>query len=363
MVQRRIAIAQLAGIFDFDRQPGKGLDLILAHQAGVPTGAAAGDDDAVERAKLLRRVVEAAELRRGGVAIEPASHDVFDRLGLLEDFLEHEVLEAALGDVAGLKIEHVNAVVDVALVAMNDPQAVGGDDGQLVIGQIDDLVGETGQGRGVAGDEMFAGADADDQRASEPGGDQHLGPLAEENRQAVGSLELRQGGLDGGDQRLVADGRHVGDRRLALQATVDQMGDHLGIGRRLEDVSLALEALFDGLEVLDDAVMDQGQRAVAAHMGVCVNIAGGSVGSPAGVADADMAGDRVCGQEGFEPVDSAGGFDDGELAVGRDGGHAGAVVAAVFQAVEPHEQEFGCIARSNIPNDPAHRLLAPQLDR
>ena len=95
-------------------------------------------------------------------------------------------------------------MVDLALIAMNHPQAVGRDDGQFVIGQIDDLVGVAGQGRGVAGHEMLAGADADDQRASQPGGDQHLGPLAEENRQAVGPLELRQGRLDRGDQRLVA---------------------------------------------------------------------------------------------------------------------------------------------------------------
>ena len=134
------------------------------------------------------------------------------------------------------------------------------------------------------------------------------------------------------------------------------MGDDLGIGRRLEDVSLGLEALLDGLKVLDHAVMDQSQRVVSAQMRVCVNIAGGSVGSPTGVADADMAGDRVGGQKGFEPVDSAGGLDDGEFAAGRDGGHAGAVVAAVFQAVEPDEQEFGCVARSNISNDPAHRF-------
>ena len=97
------------------------------------------------RAKLLRREVEAAELRRRGVAIEPPTHDVFDRLGLLEDLLEHEMLEAALGDVAGLKIEHVNAVVHVSLVAMDHPQAVRRDDRQLVVGQVDDLVGITGQ--------------------------------------------------------------------------------------------------------------------------------------------------------------------------------------------------------------------------
>ncbi len=287
-----------------------------------------------KRAKLLGRVVEAAELGGGGVAIEPAAHDVFDRFGLLEDLLEHKVLEAALGDVAGLEIEHVNAVVDLPLIAVNHAEAVGGDDGQLVVGQVDDLVGIAGQGRGVAGHEVFAGPNTDDQGASQSCGDDHLGPLAEDDRQAVGALQLRQGGLHGGDQRLIADGRHVGDGLLALQATVDQMGDHLGIGCRLEDVSLALESLLDGLEVLDDAVVHQSERAVATQMRMGVSIGGCSVGRPAGVSDAGMAEDRPRGQEGFEPVDSAGGFDDGEFAGWRDSSDTGAVVPAVFEAVE-----------------------------
>ena len=192
VVQRRIAVAQLAGVFHFDRQPGQGLDLVLAHQGRVPTRAAGGHDDAADRAELLRREVQAAELGRGGVAVEPAAHGVLDRLGLLEDLLEHEVREAALGDVAGLEVEHVDAVVDVALVAVDHAQAVGRDHRQLVVGQVDDLVGVAGQGRGVAGHEMLAGAHADDQRAAQPGGDQHVGPVAEEDRQPVGALELRQ---------------------------------------------------------------------------------------------------------------------------------------------------------------------------
>ena len=66
--------------------------------------------------------------------------------------------------------------------------------------------------------------------------------------------------LHGGDQRLVVDRRHVLDRRLPLQATGDQMGDHLGVGGRAEHVALALQALLERLEVLDHAVVDHGQR-------------------------------------------------------------------------------------------------------
>ena len=112
----------------------------------MPTRAAGGHDDAIDGAELLRREVEAAEDRRGGVPVEPATHGILDRFRLLEDLLEHEVREAALGDVAGVKIQHVNAVVDVPLVAVNHPQAVGRHHRQFMVGQIDDLVGVAGQG-------------------------------------------------------------------------------------------------------------------------------------------------------------------------------------------------------------------------
>ena len=46
------------------------------------------------RAELLRREVQAAELGRGRVAVEPAAHGVLDRLGLLEDLLEHVVRDS-----------------------------------------------------------------------------------------------------------------------------------------------------------------------------------------------------------------------------------------------------------------------------
>ena len=47
VVERRIAIAQLAGVFHFDRNPGEFFDQILADQRRVPTRAAAGEHDAV----------------------------------------------------------------------------------------------------------------------------------------------------------------------------------------------------------------------------------------------------------------------------------------------------------------------------
>ena len=87
--------------------------------------------------------------------------------------------------------------VDVALIAMDDAQRVGGDHGELVIGQIDDLVGVADERRGVAGDEVLVVAHADHQRAAEPGGDDHIGIIAEHDRQAVGAAKLGERGLHG----------------------------------------------------------------------------------------------------------------------------------------------------------------------
>ena len=194
VVQRRIAVAQLAGVFDFDRQPGQGLDLVLAHQGRVPTRAAGGHHEAPHRAELLRREVQAAELGRGRVEVEPAAHGVLDRLGLLEDLLEHVVGVAAQVDVAGLEVERAGRGGRRGPESRwIDPQRVGREHGQLVVGQVDDLVGVAGQRRGVAGDEVLAVAHADHQRAAQPGGDHHLRPVAKDDRQAVGPLELRQG--------------------------------------------------------------------------------------------------------------------------------------------------------------------------
>ena len=51
-IQRRIAIAQLAGVFDFDRNAGEFLDQVFADQGRVPAGAAGGEDDADSHAAI-----------------------------------------------------------------------------------------------------------------------------------------------------------------------------------------------------------------------------------------------------------------------------------------------------------------------
>ena len=108
VVERRVAVAELAGVLDLHRQVGEALDQVLADQGRVPARAAGGEDDAADAAELAVREVQAAEDRGGLGAAEPAAAGVDDRLGLLADLLDHVVRVPAQLDRVGLPVEPVD---------------------------------------------------------------------------------------------------------------------------------------------------------------------------------------------------------------------------------------------------------------
>ena len=65
----------------------------------------------------------------------------------------------------------------------------------------------------------------------------------------------------------------------------DQMREDLGIRLALKVMAAALQLLAQLGEVLDDAVVDDGDATVAAGVGMGVNDGGLAVGGPTGVTD------------------------------------------------------------------------------
>ena len=240
------------------------------------------------------------------VVVEPAAQGVLQRFGLLVDLLEHEMLEAARVVLLGGRVQvvdggrhHGHALRLEMLPVVRRQHA------HLMVVEVDDFLGEAGQGAGVAGEEAFAVADAEHQRAAQPGADDHARLQPADDGQAVGALEQRQ--------HL----RHGPDQTFAVEAAGDQVGDDLGVGVAVEDDALLLKLPFQSGIVLDDAVVDDGDDAVAADVRVGVAVVGGAVRGPARVADAGRAGCRVlfqvgrqagrcgrpaCGRAGAEPV-------------------------------------------------------------
>jgi len=95
LVEGSVAVPEFAGVLDFSRQVREFLEQIFANEAGVPARPRGRDHHAVYRAEFGGRQIQPAEPRHGGLVIEPVAQSTGDRVRLLENFLEHEVREAA----------------------------------------------------------------------------------------------------------------------------------------------------------------------------------------------------------------------------------------------------------------------------
>ena len=71
------------------------------------------------------------------------------------------------------------------------------------------------------------------------------------------------------------------------------MGDDFGVSVALEDDAVVLQLPFQSGIVFNDAVVDDGDKAVAAEMRMGVMVVGGAVRGPARMADADATGGRL----------------------------------------------------------------------
>ena len=76
---------------------------------------------------------------------------------------------------------------------------------------------------------MLALAEAEHQRAAQPGADDQVGDARADDGQAVGALEQRQ---------------HLAHRldQVAVEMAGDELGDDLGVGVAVEDDALGLRA-------------------------------------------------------------------------------------------------------------------------
>ncbi len=296
--------------------------------------------------------VETAELRGGFVVIQPPAHRVFNRLGLLEDLLEHVVLEVTFVDVSHLMIERADGRRELTGVAVMQIDARLRDDGNLVIGHVHDLIGVTDKRTGIAGDEVLAFADPDHQRTAGPRDHQHVGVLPKQDREAIGALEPAECRLHSPQTGIDFRGITAALSQL-VELLRQHVGDRLGVGLRAEDVSLRLQLAAERIVILDDAVVSEHNFALSPLVRMGVGIGRASVCRPAGVTDAQCAMDWLRFDERGEIAHASGPFADVEVFLIMDG-DARAVVPAVFEAVQPLEQKGGRVTITDIADNAAH---------
>ena len=197
---------------------------------------------------------------------------------------------------------------DEVAVEVGELDAVEGEDGHFAVVEEDDVAGVMKNSGDVGGYEVFAFADADDDRWAEAGGDDLVRFERAEDAEGEGSGEALDGFSDcffEGDGRSRCFGDHLN--------LLDQVGDDLGVGFGDEDVALGGELALELEVVFDDAVVDDDDASGAIAVGVGVLFGGAAVGGPAGVADAVGAVERVLAQDFFYVLELAGGAADIEL--------------------------------------------------
>jgi hypothetical protein len=130
------------------------------------------------------------------------------------------------------------------------------------------------------------------------------------------------------------------------------VGDRFGVGLRREHVTVALELFAKLDEVLDDAVVDQGDAAGAVAVRMGVGVGGSAVRRPARVPDPRRAGDVVERKLLLEDLELPGLPHDVDAAV--DDGDTGRVVPAVLEPRQPVHQDGKRLLAADVTDDAAH---------
>src|SRR5579883_3332096 len=231
--------------------------------------------------------------------------------------------------------------LDLAVGGVIDRDARAVEDRPVALFEIGDAARQRRQGEGIGADEHLAIAIADGERAAAPGADEEVVVAGEEKGEAEGAFEAVQ---------------RLADRLLRRQPLIEVArhhdGDGLGIGLGLEAVAELAQLAAQLLEILDDAVVDDGDARRRDGMGV--GLVRDAMRRPARMADADRALHRLLLEAGDEVVELALGAAALDLAVDqrRDPRR---LIAAVFETAQPVDEERRHLALADDSDDAAHQ--------
>ena len=308
----------------------------------MPRRAAGGEHDAIHLQQLLVLDVEPAELRGPVLLEQAAAQRVAHALGLLQDLLQHEVRVAAALDGGEVPVDPRHRLLLFHRVEVEDAVVAGAHHRDLAVVEIHDRARMREDGRGVRSHEVLAGADRHEQRRAVPRRHDRVGLTGREHRDPVRAVHL------------VQRARHRLDQRAPFRdVLLDQVRQHFRVGLRAEHVAALGEGRAERAGVLDDAVVDERERAAAVGVRVRVDGVGRAVRGPAGVGDARVAGRQRRAQLLLERADLARGLVHLDPAVRHDR-DARRVVAAVLEPLQPLEQQRGRVAGPGVAYDAAH---------
>ena len=285
-----VAVAEFTGVFHLDRDANEILEHVFGDEAGMPAGSAGHDDEPLGVGPHGFVVVDSGHADGAVPESEAATQAIGNGFGLLVDLLEHEMLVPSFFNGLEGHLEFGDHGGDLVVLDGPDFQSGGQRNaGHFFVFEVDHIFRVLDDGGGVGGDEIFAFTDADDEGAG----------LAGEN-QLIGSGDVHDGNGVGTDDFIEGDtgGFEQVEFLAALYDLGDEVDEDFRVGVAVKGMSPGNQGLFQGVVVLNDAVVDQRELAVAAEVWVGIDVVGWAVGGPAGVPDSKVAGGHVVADVG-----------------------------------------------------------------
>jgi hypothetical protein len=138
---------------DLHGQPREFFHEILADQRRVPGGATADEAQPVEAGEIAVPELELGNVDLPGVGIDTIAHGAADHVGLLEDFLQHEMRIAALFRGVGIPADDGARTVNGRAVESPDGKVTAGEPRELAVFEHQHLPRLSEERRDIRGEE------------------------------------------------------------------------------------------------------------------------------------------------------------------------------------------------------------------
>ena len=276
IVHDGVAVAEFGREHDLDIAAQQMLEIVLADHADMIRRAAGHNENAGKFTHLLNGELEIVE--DDPAVLDARGDRAAQRLGLLHDLLEHEVLVAALLGSLDVPRDAGDGLLHGLSGAVKDGITVGTHLGELTVVEIDHIFRVRHERRHVGGEEVLTRADADDQRAAVAREEHLVRAIGAQDADRIAALQTAKCLHDGVLQVAVAGIIHI-----------QQVHNDLRVRLAMEPEPLSLQHLAQLHEVFDDAVLHDGELAVIAHVRVGIRLRRRAVRCPARMAEADIA--------------------------------------------------------------------------
>ncbi len=157
----------------------------------MPGGAASGDNNPVDVGQLLRRKLQPGQAGGSLGVVQAPAQAVFERIRLLENLLLHKVRKALFFRLLQVPGDFLQFWGDRHLVDGGNRKAILAHPRDLLVFEINHLVGVAQDGGNVGSYKIFLFPPANENRRAAPRGDDFLRVVLMQNGNAVGALHLR----------------------------------------------------------------------------------------------------------------------------------------------------------------------------